>query len=406
MQSIPNSLAQLIAPDSPVGEFAARLAHNGHRCYLVGGSVRDAVLGRVHVDLDVATDAHPHAVSAVLKGWADAVWLQGERFGTVGFEKDGAPVEVTTFRAEVYRPESRKPYVEYSDSIETDLSRRDFTVNAMAVSVPDGVVVDPYGGAADLEARVLRTPLSPAVSFTDDPLRMLRAARFTATYGLAPAPELVAAMEEYAERIEIISAERVRDELSKLVVASDPCPGFGLLDSTGLRRHVLPEELDVEHLVGAAHSLVVRLSVLLAPSGGDAARARVRALRFPNDVIDAVARVVAVAQQVEAVDRWSDAAVRRVAVRGGAHFDDVLAVCAARGTGAAFRERVVRLSANEDLTAITVPIDGSDVMARLRLAPGREVGEALAHVMGVRIERGPLDRAAALDALDDWAGGR
>ncbi len=188
--------------------------------------MRDALLDREIGDVDIATDARPDVIEAALRPWADAVWLQGQRFGTIGCEKDGERFEVTTFRADVYRPESRKPEVTFSDDIVTDLSRRDFTVNAMAIALDDPTLVDPFDGLPDLAARRLRTPLSPEVSFDDDPLRMLRGARFVATLGFEPAPEIVAAIGDMRERLSIVSAERIRDELSKLLLAQDPVTGI------------------------------------------------------------------------------------------------------------------------------------------------------------------------------------
>src|SRR3989442_8694338 len=208
--TIPPRLRPLLDPASPVQDLAGRLVAGGHQCYLVGGSVRDAFLDLSpdeKRDVDVATDARPDEVERVVRGWADHVWLQGQRFGTVGCEKDGTRIEITTFRAEVYRPESRKPEVAFADDIETDLSRRDFTINAMALRLPDPELVDPFGGAADLAAKRLRTPLEPDVSFVDDPLRMLRAARFVAQFGLEPQAEVVAAGERLRHRLEVVGPE-------------------------------------------------------------------------------------------------------------------------------------------------------------------------------------------------------
>ncbi len=235
--------------DSPTQQLAARLRAVGSRAYLVGGSVRDALLDRDIVDIDIATDARPETIEQVVRPWADSVWLQGQRFGTVGCEKGGDRFEITTFRADVYRPESRKPEVTFSDAIEVDLSRRDFTVNAMAMTL-DGFeagtgsgpeLIDPYDGRIDLVARRLRTPLAPEISFEDDPLRMLRAARFVATLGFEPDAALVDAIEEMHGRLKIVSAERIRDELSKLLVADDPSSGLWLCARTGLANEFLPE---------------------------------------------------------------------------------------------------------------------------------------------------------------------
>jgi poly(A) polymerase len=241
--AVPPRLARYFEPTSAPQQLSRRLADAGHRAYLVGGSVRDAFLDRVRPDsdTDIATDARPDVIARVVEGWADAVWLQGERFGTVGCEKNGERFEITTFRAEIYQSESRKPIVTFSDDIATDLSRRDFTINAVAIALDDPDLVDPYGGLDDLVARRLRTPLSPEISFGDDPLRMLRAARFVATLRFDPDPELLRAVEQLRERLRIISAERIRDELSKLLLADDPSPGLWLISRTRLSDEFLPE---------------------------------------------------------------------------------------------------------------------------------------------------------------------
>ncbi|HEV2069871.1 MAG TPA: CCA tRNA nucleotidyltransferase, partial [Acidimicrobiales bacterium] len=226
---VPERLAPVLDEVRPLAE---RLAAGGHRAYLVGGTVRDLLLGRdlESVDFDLTTDARPDDIEQVVRGWADAVWTQGKRFGTIGCRKDGRDFEITTHRAEAYRPDSRKPDVRFADAVEADLSRRDFTVNAMALRVgptageagDEPQLVDPFGGATDLAAGRLRTPLSPGESFTDDPLRMLRAARFIAAHGLAPEPELVETVRHLHPRLEVVSAERIRDELDKLLVVERP----------------------------------------------------------------------------------------------------------------------------------------------------------------------------------------
>ncbi|MEA2703270.1 MAG: poly(A) polymerase, partial [Actinomycetota bacterium] len=237
---VPDRLRPLLDTTAPLAD---RFAAAGKRLYLVGGSVRDAILGRPldTIDLDFTTDARPDDIEAIVSGWADAVWDQGRRFGTIGFKKDDRVYEVTTHRAEAYVPESRKPDVAFADAVEADLSRRDFTVNAMALSLPEAELIDPFGGLADLAATRLRTPLAPEESFTDDPLRMLRAARFVAGYGLEPDPELVAAVKALRGRLEIVSAERIRGELDKLMVVERPGPGLWFLVDTGLAEEFLPE---------------------------------------------------------------------------------------------------------------------------------------------------------------------
>lgn len=240
---IPDRFVPVLAELAPL---ATRFADAGHRLYLVGGTVRDLMVdsGRDDYDLDLTTDAHPPAIKACLAGWADAVWTQGERFGTIGAKFGGRTYEITTFRAESYADDSRKPHVTYADDIETDLGRRDFTVNAMALELTGGdtpVLVDPHGGAVDLMNRVLRTPLGPEVSFSDDPLRMLRAARFIAGYELEPTEQLVAAVTKMAGRLQIVSAERIRDEFDKLITVDHPATGLWFLYDTGLSEQFLPE---------------------------------------------------------------------------------------------------------------------------------------------------------------------
>lgn len=240
---IPDRFAPVLAE---LGPLAERFERAGHRLYLVGGTVRDLLLdaGRDDFDLDLTTDARPPDIKRCLDGWAEAVWTQGERFGTIGAKRDDRTVEITTFRAESYSDESRKPHVVYADDVETDLGRRDFTVNAMALELTGGgtpVLVDPHNGSEDLARGVLRTPLGPDISFSDDPLRMLRAARFIARYGLEPSDVLVSAVRSMAGRLAIVSAERIRDEFDKLITVDRPSAGLWFLNDTGLADQFLPE---------------------------------------------------------------------------------------------------------------------------------------------------------------------
>ena len=247
---VPERLTPVLRELEPL---AARFSTAGHRLYLVGGTVRDLFVatGRDDFDLDLTTDARPPEIKRCLEGWADAVWTQGEKFGTIGAQVRDAETgreriyEITTFRAEAYTDDSRKPHVVFADEIEADLSRRDFTVNAMALELTgDGdapELIDPFGGAADLATRTLRTPMGPEISFSDDPLRMLRAARFVAGYQLTPTPEMVEAVREMAPRLEIVSAERIRDELDKLLTVDHPSAGLWFLVDTGLADQFLPE---------------------------------------------------------------------------------------------------------------------------------------------------------------------
>ncbi|MGV3759755.1 MAG: CCA tRNA nucleotidyltransferase [Actinomycetota bacterium] len=456
---IPERLAPVLAEVRPL---AARFDAAGHRVYLVGGIVRDLVLGRpLSGDIDLTTDAHPDETTAVAKGWADAVWDQGARFGTVGLKKGDVTFEVTTHRAEAYVADSRKPEVSFATDVEADLSRRDFTVNAMALRVTGAAdeapeLIDPFGGVADLAAGVLRTPLPPEVSFTDDPLRMLRAARFIAGYGLQPEPELLAVVRRYVGRLEIVSAERVRDELSKLLVVEQPTAGLWFLVDTGIADIILPElpamrlEQDPIHrhkdvlahtiavVAKTRPNLIVRMAALLhdvgkpktrsiGPKGvsfhhhevvgARMARERLRALRFPNDQVEAITQLVYLHLRFHGYsdEVWSDAAVRRYVRDAGDLLEELNELtrcdCTTRNARKAklladrmdaLEERIAELQAEEELKAIRPDLDGQQVMDHLGIKPGREVGEALSMLLEARLEEGPLGEEEALRRLDAW----
>ena len=458
---IPERLAPILDAVRPLAD---RFDAAGHRIYLVGGIVRDLVLGRSlgdGVDIDLTTDALPDVTAALVRGWADAVWDQGARFGTVGLKKGSTIFEITTHRAEAYTPDSRKPDVSFADEVEGDLSRRDFTVNAMALRVTGAEgeapeLIDPFGGVDDLAQGVLRTPLSPEVSFSDDPLRMLRAARFLAGYGLVPVPEMLAAVQALASRIDIVSAERVRDELSKLLVVDEPSPGLWFLVDNGLADHILPElpAMRVEqdpihrHKDVLAHTiavvaktqptLIVRLAALLhdvgkpktrsiGPKGvsfhhhevvgARMARERMRALRYPNDLVEAVTQLVYLHLRFHGYgdDLWTDAAVRRYVRDAGAHLDALNELtrcdCTTRNERKAkmlaarmdaLEARIAELREQEELESIRPDLDGQAVMAHLGLAPGREVGEALKMLLELRLDAGPLSEEEAYRRLDEW----
>ena len=456
MGALPARLERFFEPDSPTQQLVARLGAGGHRAYLVGGSVRDALLDREIVDVDITTDARPDAIEAAVRGWADAVWLQGQRFGTVGCEKDGERFEITTFRADVYHPESRKPQVTFSDDVETDLSRRDFTVNALAIALDDPVLVDPFDGLADLAARQLRTPLAPEISFTDDPLRMLRAARFTATLGFEPDEAVVQAMFDMHDRLSIVSAERIRDELTKLLLADDPTPGLWLVARTRLSDEFLPElnamQLEQDpihrHKDVLAHTIAVvaktspreklRLAALLhdvgkprtrgyGPQGvtfhhhevvgARMARERLLALRYPNDVVEDVTKLVELHLRFHTYRMgWTDSAVRRYVRDAGDLLDDLneLTRCDcttrdARKAAALGRRmdelvaRIEELRAQEELKRIRPALDGNHVMKFLDVPPGPVVGEALAYLLELRLEEGPMSEEDAYARLAGWA---
>ncbi len=454
--TVPRRLAPLLAPDAPVQRVARVIADAGHEVFLVGGSVRDALVDDLPVEFDFATDARPDRIKAMLGPIAEHVWLQGERFGTVGAQVGGVPCEVTTYRSEVYRSDSRKPIVEFGDSIETDLSRRDFTVNAMALRLPDAVLVDPFDGAVDLAANRLRTPLAPEISFTDDPLRMLRAARFIARFGFVPDAELVAAVEALRDRLEIVSVERVRDELSKLLVVADPSPGLWFLARTGLSDEFLPElnamqlEQDPIHhhkdvlahtiavVAKTSPDLVLRLAALMHDVGKPKTRSfergratfhhhevvgaritreRMKALKYSTDVVEDVTQLVYLHLRIHTYAMgWTDAAVRRYVRDAGDLLGRLNELqrcdCTTRNERKAralsrrmdeLEERIEALAAEEELKAIKPPLDGKQVMEFLGVAPGRVVGEALDFLLEMRLDEGPVEEADAFARLRAWA---
>jgi poly(A) polymerase len=452
---IPERLQPILEQVEPLAE---RFHVAGHRLYLVGGIVRDLVLGRPtdRADLDLTTDARPEVTKAILSDWADSVWDQGQKFGTIGARRDAVQFEVTTHRAEAYREDSRKPHVTYADDVNVDLSRRDFTVNAMALRLPDVELIDPFGGVADLAQAHLRTPLDPEESFSDDPLRMLRAARFIAGYGLVPDQPLVDAVVDLRSRLEIVSSERIRDELSKLLVVDDPSPGLWFLADTELSDEFLPElrAMRVEqdpihrHKDVLAHTiavvaktrprLVVRLAALLHDIGKPKTRAieprgvsfhhhevvgarmardRLRTLRFSNEVVDDVSRLVFLHLRFHGYQDslWTDAAVRRYARDAGRLLDELNELtrcdCTTRNERKArmlatrmddLERRIAELREREELAAIRPDIDGNRVMELLEIGPGRAVGEALEMLLEARLDEGPLGTEEAERRLLAW----
>ncbi|HZP89646.1 MAG TPA: CCA tRNA nucleotidyltransferase [Actinomycetota bacterium] len=439
-------------------ELGERFRLAGHQLYLVGGVVRDLLLGREHGDLDFATDASPTQTTRILRGWAERLYLVGVRFGTVGARKDGRVFEITTFREEVYPEETRKPAVSFAREIETDLSRRDFTINAMAVRLPEGEFVDPFGGVRDLAAKRLDTPLDPETAFSDDPLRMLRAARFVSQLEVTPAPRVLEAIRRMHERLAIVSAERISEELSKLLLGARPGRALDVVVSTGLAAEFLPElpalrleqdpihkHKDVLHHTYAVvercePDLVLRLAALLHDIGKPAtrritpegvqfhhhevvgarmARERLQALRFPSSVVEDVVRLVEMHLRFHGYTEWSDSAVRRYVREAGPLLDRLnqltRADCTTRNPFKAkqlaalqddLEERIARLAEEENLQAMRPPLDGNEVMEHLGIPPGRTVGEALEHLMELRLERGPIDKDEAYRLLDAWAADR
>ncbi|MBD0737522.1 CCA tRNA nucleotidyltransferase [Streptomyces sp. CBMA29] len=462
-----NNAAQTPQARHRVAPVAEELGHRfrdaGFRLALVGGSVRDTLLGRLGNDLDFTTDARPEQVLKILRSWADSVWEVGIAFGTVGAMKDSFQIEVTTYRSEAYDRTSRKPEVSYGDTIEDDLVRRDFTVNAMAVAVPEGDFVDPYGGLDDLAARLLRTPGTPESSFSDDPLRMLRAARFAAQLDFEVAPEVVAAMSAMADRIGIVSAERIRDELNKLVLSDHPRKGLRLLVDTGLADLVLPElsalrlERDehFRHKDVYEHSLtvleqaidletdgpdlVLRLAALLHDIGKPKTRrfetdgrvsfhhhemvgakltkARLTQLKYPNDLVKDVSRLVELHLRFHGYGsgEWTDSAVRRYVRDAGPQLSRLHKLtrsdCTTRNkrkaaalsrTYDALEARIAELQEREELDAIRPDLDGNQIMSILGVPPGPLVGKAYQHMLELRLENGPMTEDEAIAALRTW----
>lgn len=421
MSELPVGLEAVIRQAAPLTE---RFTAAGHRLYFVGGVVRDHLLDRARAenDLDATTDARPPEIKALIGDLAEAVWTQGERFGTIGCTVNGQIYEITTHRAEAYDPESRKPTVSFGDRIEDDLARRDFTVNAMAVDSVDGTLVDPYGGRSDLAAGVLRTPLDPEVSFSEDPLRMLRAARFHAGYDLSPTVELTTAITSLLDRMDIVSAERIRDELQKLLLLDAPGPGFRFLAETGLLGRVLPdlavltagEAEERGDLAGSVSAdAAARWAALLAPSGISARRLGM--LKFSGAMTRDVVWFSAAWDWATSPGSRPDdrPALRRAAalVPSGRELGELLdwveAIRRANGlvsedVDAFRRAHVTLLTAEPDLADPSALLTGEAVCAVLAISPGREVGIAMKWLRDLRIEEGPMDASVAAERLVAW----
>jgi poly(A) polymerase len=454
--SRPLDLAQLLDDGSPVLGLAEAFRASGHELYLVGGSVRDAWLKRPHEDLDFATDATPEETKKIVRSLASNVWLQGEAFGTVGAEISGLHTEITTFRTEQYQPSSRHPEVKFASDIETDLSRRDFTINAMAVRLPEKEAVDPFGGVKDLAAKLIKTPLDPIVSFSDDPLRMLRAFRFASQLDLKIDGSVLHAVEQLRDQIKTVSFERIRDELSKLITGRAPARALEQAEACGLTQYFLPELSDLKleqdpvqkhkdvfhHTLAVIENTEPRLSLRLAALlhdigkpktrridavegvsfhhhevvGADMAAARLRELRFSNDVIHEVSEVIRLHHRFHTYRLgWSDSAVRRYVRDAGSLLptlnDMVRADCTTRNKAKAkelaermdeLEARITELAAKEEIERIRPELDGKKVMEHLGLEPGPVVGEAMGFLLELRLEEGMLGEEEVLRRLDGW----
>ena len=408
-------LPGLQAARSAAEPLARRFAAAGHRLWLVGGVVRDAVAGRDRpaTDLDCTTDARPGRVKELVAPVAESVWAQGERYGTIGCVMGERTFEITTYRTERYRGDSRKPAVAFGDDIEEDLARRDFTVNAMACEVLTGAFADPYGGRGDLAAGVLRTPLAPHVSFQEDPLRLLRAARFIAGHGLAPGPELTAAVRELAGRLAIVSAERVRGELERLLLVDDPAPGLRFLAVTAVLDPVLPvlTGADVEQIgrtvAAVAAEPAARWAALLSERP-DSAAALLRDLRGSGALIEEADQLLSALAGLSPPPTGAGG-LRRAAFTPRADpaaIGFVRAVRRARGEPVddidEFEAGLAALRAVEDIDDPRPPLTGTDVMELLGLEPGPAVGRALDHLRELRFDHGPLSPDEARAELLRW----
>jgi poly(A) polymerase len=461
---VPERFAPVLAEVAPLGElFRAQRK----KLFLVGGSVRDLLIDRAttEFDLDFTTDARPDEIKTIITGWADAIWTPGERFGTISAQKEGRTYEITTHRAEAYSPDSRKPDVHFSDRIEDDLSRRDFTVNAMALEITSDapVLVDPYGGLADLMSKVLRTPLSPTESFSDDPLRMMRAARFIAGLQLVPVDELVAAVRSMTDRLKIVSAERIRHELDRLLVTDHPTAGLWFLVDTGLAEHFFPElpamrlEQDpihrhkdvLTHTFAVVENVrpdaspdfdfrITRLAALFHDIGKPRTRgykdgkgvtfhhhevvgarmtkARLKALKYSSQDVDAITELVALHLRFHTYAMgWTDSAVRRYVRDAGPLLNELNVLtrcdCTTRNEKKALllarrmdelERRIAEVMAREELAALRPELDGAQVMELLGIPPGRDVGKAMEFLMEIRLEEGLIGTEAITERLRSW----
>jgi poly(A) polymerase len=448
-------------------ELASLFKKGGFTLALVGGSVRDILLERLGNDLDFTTNARPEEIKKIMKSWADDVWEIGAKFGTIGAKRDALVFEITTYRSEVYVSDSRKPEVKFGESIEVDLYRRDFTVNAMAIELTTDspTFIDPHDGVRDLLIKTLRTPGSPELSFGDDPLRMLRAARFAAQLGFTIAPELLNAMSEMAERLEIISAERIHDEFVKIMMSANPRVGITTLVDTGLCERFLPEipklrlEIDehhhhkdvYEHTLTVVEqsmaleerlggpNLVIRLAALLhdigkpktralIPGGGVSfhhhevvgarmAKERLKRLRFEHEVVEDVAQLVFLHLRFHGYGggEWTDSAVRRYVRDAGdllTHLHVLTrADCTTRNKKKAealasnydhLEARIAALMEQEELMKIRPDLDGHAIMEILGVKAGPIVGKAYEFLLELRLEHGPLGEERAKDELLNW----
>ncbi len=461
------AITSLLARAPEASNLATRFAAAGFRLALVGGSVRDAILGRLGNDLDFTTDAKPEATKKILHGWAEHILDIGIKFGTISGKRGDTTVEITTYRSESYESDSRKPGVNFETSIEADLSRRDFTINSMALELTTSTpeFIDPFNGVADLIKKVIRTPGNPEDSFSDDPLRMLRTARFASQLEFTVEPNIIKAMTDMAERLLIISAERIRDEFVQIVMSPNPRLGITMLVETGLAHQFIPEipklQLEIDehhhHKDVYEHSLTVleqailkeeklggpnltlRLAALLHDIGKPKTRAliagggvsfhhhevvgarmvkeRLRKLRFNNEVIEDVSQLTFLHLRFHGYrdGEWTDAAVRRYVRDGGALLGHLhlltRADCTTRNKRKAenlsrtydlLEDRITLLMEQEELLKIRPDLDGIRIMEILNIKAGPIVGKAYNYLLDLRMEEGPLGEERAKKELLTW----
>ena len=385
---------------------------NGFRLYFVGGIVRDLLLGyKPDVqDLDCTTDASPKEIKRIVQPIADAVWLQGERFGTVGMRVNGTNYEITTHRAESYVDDSRKPVVNFSTNLSDDLIRRDFTVNAMAVDTATGELFDPYGGVKDLEEMTLRTPMDPEESFTDDPLRILRAARFIAAYGFSPTGDLLQAAQKISERLNIVSIERIRDEIFRLLSVEDPRLGLKFLSASKTASYVFPEVFELseerQEMLFNQVSLVeaeplMRLAVFkeMIPDS------RLRSFRLSSKELVYVEKIRNALVLLEKNDQndWSDAKFRRLAFDTESALDDVVRIWERIfPKNLTVINELKRLNEAGEFTTFEPFFDGETIMNELGIEPGPDVGTVTDWLINLRIEEGSLSEEQVKQKLHIW----
>ncbi len=396
--------------DQRVGSLSELYKAAGFSFFLVGGVVRDLFLGTRSGDIDITTDALPEQTTLLLNDWADTVWDQGARFGTIGARRGGVVVEVTTHRSEQYEEASRKPRVKFSKTIEDDLARRDFTINSIAIELPSWQITDPFNGREHLTQGLLRTPLSPEIAFSEDPLRMLRAARFISRYQLAPDREVEDAISEMAPRLAIVSKERINDEMTKFLLVDKPSAGISLLQRTGLITQIFSTSADLQAIQPHALDLIscdlgMRWAALLWPITEEVGQTRavLNHLKVPKTVISQVVGILTATQHLADARDVQPSAIRRLLHQTRPNTVQAAALLEAYGQTppdelfAAIRQ----LEAEEGEEGFVVPLDGFEV-AGLIEQQGPAVGVTLSRLMEYRLDFGPISKQEAINLVLNW----